>query len=147
MAAYRGTRYWDEVQEGDELPGCALLLDPLRIHLQTSGSQDYHRQHHDEEFAQKQGTNGIFVNTGFTQAALARVIFDWMGDEGFLTRFQMEMRKMNRPGDTMEMKGRVVRTWQEDGAGYVECEVWAENAREGVTTPGRAVVRLPIKGP
>ena len=146
MAAFRGTRYWDDVQEGEELPGYALRLDPLRLHLQTSGSQDYHRQHHDEAFAQQQGTNGIFVNTGFTQAALGRVLFDWMGDGGFLTRFQMEMRKMNRPDDTMQMKGRVVRTWQEDGAGYVECEVWAENDREGVTTPGRAVVRLPLRG-
>jgi hypothetical protein len=146
MAAFRGTRYWDDVQEGDELPGYSLLLDPLRIHLQTSGSQDYHRQHHDEEFAQAQGTNGIFVNTAFTQAALGRVIFDWMGDEGVLRRFHMEMRKMNRPGDTMHMKGRITRTWQEEGAGYVECELWAENEREGVTTPGRAVVRLPLRG-
>jgi hypothetical protein len=146
MAAYRGVRYWDDVREGEELPEYALLLDPLRLHLQSSGSQDFHRQHHDEEFAQRQGTSGIFLNTGFTQAALGRVIYDWMGDEGVMTRFHMEMRKMIRPGDTMTMKGRVTRTWQEDGAGYVECEVWAETDREGgITTPGHAVVRLPVR--
>jgi acyl dehydratase len=143
MTAWRGTRYWEDVQEGDVLPAYSLLLDPLRMHLQTSGTQDYHRQHHDEAFAHQQGTGGTFVNTGFTQAVLARLVFDWMGDAGFLTRFQMEMRKMNRPGDTMHLSGRVVRTWQEDGVGYVECELSAANDREGVTTPGRAVVRLP----
>ncbi len=147
MPAYRGVRYWEDVHEGEALPGYSLVIDPLRVHLQSSGSQDFHRQHHDEEFGQKQGTGGVFLNTGFTQAALSRVLVDWMGDEGFLTRFHMEMRKMIRPGDPMTLKGRVTRTWQEDGAGHVECELWAETDREGgVTTPGRGVVRLPLRG-
>jgi len=138
-------RYWEDVQVGDELPGYALLLDPLRLHLQSSGTQDFHRQHNDEEFARQQGAGGIFVNTGFMHAALGRVVLDWMGDEGFLQTFRMEMRKMNRPGDTMRLRGKVTRTWQENDVGYVECEIWAENDREGITTPGQAVVTLPRK--
>jgi hypothetical protein len=139
-------RYWDDVHEGDELPGYALLLDPLRLHLQSSGTQDFHRQHNDEAFAQAQGAGSIFVNTGFMHAALSRVVLDWMGAEGFLQSFHMEMRKMNRPGDTMRMGGRVKRAWQEDDHGLVECELWAANDREGVTTPGIAIVRLPRRG-
>jgi hypothetical protein len=139
-------RYWEDVQVGDELPGYALLLDPLRLHLQSSGTQDFHRQHNDEEFGRKQGTGGIFVNTGFMHAALSRVVLDWMGDEGFLQTFRMDMRKMTRPGDTMRLRGKVSRTWQDDGIGYVECEIWAENDREGITTPGQAIVTLPLKG-
>lgn len=139
-------RYWEDVRVDEELPGYSLLLDPLRLHLQSSGSQDLHRQHNDDEFARRQGAPASFVNTGFTQAAVGRVALDWMGDEGTLRAFRLEMRKMNHPGDTMRMHGRVVRKWLEDGLGYVECEVWAENDRAGITSPGRAVVQLPLRG-
>jgi hypothetical protein len=33
--------------------------------------------------------------------------------------------------------------YERDGQGWVELEVWAENERDGVTTPGQAVVSLP----
>ncbi len=138
--------YWDDVQAGEAIEGYSLLLDPLRMHLQTSGSQDFHRQHNDEEFALKQGVPHMFMNTGFTQAVLSRVVLQWMGEAGDLKQFKMEMRKMHFPGDTMTMKGKVVRKWEEGGEALVECEVWAENEREGVATPGKAVVRLPRRG-
>jgi hypothetical protein len=139
----KGQVYWEDVSEGQELPEYTLLLDPLRVHLQSSGTQDFHRQHNDEEFAHKQGVQHLFMNTGFSQAALARVVLDWMGDEGFLKKFKMEMRKMHHPGDVMTLRGKVVRTWEENGEALAECEVWAENDREGIATPGRVVVALP----
>ena len=52
---------------------------------------------------------------------------------------------MNHPGDTMTMKGKVTRKYVENGDHCVECEVWIENQREGVATPGRAVVILPSR--
>jgi len=137
--------YFEEVREGEELPGYSLTLDPLRFHLQTSGSQDFHKQHLDEEFARRQGVPHIFVNTRFTEAALSRVVTDWMGDEGFLQRFDMQMRRMNFPGDMMTMKGKVVSKRVENGQGIVECELWAENQREGQTTTGKATVILPFR--
>lgn len=137
--------YFEDVVEGQEIPGYSLLLDPLRMHLQTSGTADFHRIHHDEEWARKQGAEHMFVNTGFTGAALSRVLTDWIGDEGWLQNFEMPMRKMNHPGDTMTMKGKVVKKYMQDGQGYVECEVWAENQRVGVTTPGKAIVILPLR--
>ena len=139
--------YFEDVKEGDELPtSYSLHLDELRMHLQTSGTQDYHRQHHDVEFARKQGQPNAFINTGFYHAALSRVVTDWMGDEGWLQIFSMQMRKMNYPQDTMTMKGKITKKYIKDSQGYVECEVWAENQREGVTTPGSAIVILPLRG-
>ncbi len=35
--------------------------------------------------------------------------------------------------------------YRKDGEGWVELEVWAENEREGVTTPGKAWVILPTR--
>jgi acyl dehydratase len=134
------------VSEGDELEGFSLEITPRRLYLQVSGSQDWYPVHHDPEFARKAGHEDVFMNTGFLQAALVRLITDWMGDAGFLRRLSFEMRRQQRPGDTMVCKGRVTGRRRENGEGIVELEVWAENEREGVTTPGEAVVVLPLRG-
>jgi acyl dehydratase len=99
--------------------------------------------HFDEGFARKAGHADVFMNTGFLQAALVRVITDWMGDDGFLKRLGFEMRRQQRPGDTMACRGRVSGKREEGGEGLVDLEVWLENEREGVTTPGTATVALP----
>ena len=83
------------------------------------------------------------LNTGFVQAALVRLITDWMGDAGFLKRFYFEMRRQHRPGDTLTCRGRVVDKEQRVGATCIDLQVWAENEREGIATPGEATIILP----
>ncbi len=137
--------YWEDAETGAELPGFDLELNQRRLFLQISGSQDWYPVHHDPAFARKAGHEDIFMNTGFLQAALVRAITDWMGDSGFLRKLRFEMRRQQRPGDTMACKGRVTDRYRKDGEGWVELEVWAENEREGVTTPGQAWVVLPSR--
>jgi acyl dehydratase len=141
----REQRYWEDVGVGDELEGFSLDITPRRLFLQVSGSQDWYPVHFDPAFARKGGHADVFVNTGFLQAALVRVITDWMGDDGFLKKLRFEMRRQQRPGDTMVCKGKVVATYERDGVACVDLELWAENEREGVTTPGTATVILPRK--
>jgi len=142
----RSPRHWEDVEAGEELEGFAIDITPRRLFLQVSGSQDWYPLHFDPAFARKAGHPDLFVNTGFLQAALVRVITDWMGDDGFLRKLRFEMRRQQRPGDTMSCKGRVVAKYEHDQEGWIDLEVWAENAREGVTTPGRATVILPRRG-
>lgn len=139
--------YWEDVAVGQDLPSFELEINARRLVLQVSGSQDHYPVHFDRDFARAAGHAGVFMSSGFTEAALARVISDWMGDEGWLRKLRLEMRRQNRLGDVMVCKGRVVAKYVQDGDHYVECEVWAENQREGVTTPGRAWVILPRRGP
>jgi 3-oxo-4,17-pregnadiene-20-carboxyl-CoA hydratase beta subunit len=139
-------RYWDDVAIGDELPPISLDITTKRLFLQASGSQDWYPVHFDPAFARKAGHVDVFMNTGFVQAALVRLITDWMGDAGFLKRLRFEMRKQHRPGDTMVCKGRVTKKGRTETDAWVELEVWAENDREGVATPGSATVYLPCRG-
>lgn len=128
---------------GEDIDGFSLDITSRRGYLQVSGSQDWYPAHFDPGFARKAGHADVFMNTGFLQAALVRVVTDWMGDDGFLKRLRFEMRRQQRPGDTMVCKGRVAGKREEGEEGLVELEVWLENAREGVTTPGSAAVVLP----
>jgi acyl dehydratase len=140
-------RYWEDVNEGDALEGYDLPLTETRIVQQVSGSQDFYPVHHDREFARAGGHPDIFVNTGFTRAALGRLATDFAGTEGWVRRLSYEMRRMNRPGDTMQLRGKVVRKYvAEDGAHCIDLELWVQNEREGITTPATATVMLPARG-
>jgi acyl dehydratase len=139
----RGQPYWEDVAVGQEIEGFSLDITQRRAYLQVSGSQDWYPVHFDQGFARKAGHADTFMNTGFLQAALVRVVTDWMGDDGFLKRLRFEMRRQQRPGDAMVCKGRVTAVRDESGEGLVDLDVWLENEREGVTTPGTATVALP----
>lgn len=137
--------YFEDIDEGEEIQGYALVLDPLRFHLQTSGTQFFGLMHLDEDYAHGMGLPHIFLDAGFTQAALARVAVDWMGSEGSLVKFGMQLKRMNFLGDTLTLKGGVRKKYIKEGQGYVECDVWAENQRDGVSTPGKATVVIPLR--
>lgn len=135
--------YFEDISIGDELPPVTLDINTKRLFLQASGAQDWYPVHFDPAFAQKAGHEDVFMNTGFVQAALVRLISDWMGDAGFLKRLQFEMRRQHRPGDSMTCKGRVAGKELREDLACVDLEIWAENEREGVTTPAQATVVLP----
>ena len=137
--------YWEDVQKGQEIPGYELECTPSLVVKQVSGSQDFYEVHHDQEFARGGGHADIFLNTGFTRAALARMLTDWAGDKGWLRRLRIEMRRMNRPGDVLRMRGKVIGKEVRNGERCVDLEVWVENDREGITTPSQATVILPSR--
>jgi len=142
----RSQRYWDDVQEGYALEGFDLPLTETRVAQQVSGLQDFYAVHHDREFARAGGHPDIFVNTGFTRAALCRLLTDFVGTDGWVRRLSYEMRRMNRPGDTMQLRGRVTKKYvAEDGAHCLDIKLWAQNEREGITTPATATVMLPAR--
>jgi hypothetical protein len=62
-----------------------------------------------------------------------------------VTRLYGELRRFNVVGDTTWIKGKVTRTYVEDGRYLVDLDVWAENQRGEVTAPGRATVQLPSR--
>lgn len=144
----RAQRYWDDVRVGEDLDGYSFTLGWTTLAQQVSGSQDFHRVHHDFEFAREGGHETIFYNTGFTRGWLGRLLTDWIGPEGWIRTFGFQMRRMNTPGDAVSVRGRV--TGKSGGpdpeTGLVDLEIWIENTREGVTTPGTATVLLPRRG-
>ncbi len=140
-------RYWEDVREGDELPGYDLFLSETKVAEQVSGSQDFYAVHHDRDFARAGGHKDIFFNTGFTRAALSRLLTDFAGVDGWVRRLSYEMRKMNRPGDTLRLRGNVTRVYRDSGgAGLVDIDLWVDNDHEGIATPATATVELPARG-
>ena len=137
--------YWEDVSEGQEIPSYELAVTPTLIADQVSGSQDYNLMHHDGDFARSQGAPDMYLNTGFIEAMLSRLITDWMGDDGWLEKMSIQMRRFNIFGDKLTVKGKVIAKEIQEGAHLIQCEIWVENDREGISVPGKATVRLPSK--
>jgi acyl dehydratase len=113
--------------------------------LQVSGTQDFYPIHHDRDFARQGGHEDVFINTGFIRGLLCRLVGDWAGERGFVRRLGFQMRRPHLLGDTITVRGRVTRRWRDGEHGAVDLEVWIENPRDGVATPGRATVWLPAR--
>jgi len=143
--AFTKERYWDEVEPGDTLPAITLPLDSTAMVLQVSGSQDWSRIHHDIDFARDSGLPNIFYNTGWTTALLGRLLTDWMGPSAWVERIGFQMRGMNAQGSEVTAGGKVVDKRIEDGRALVDLEIHLTNSEYGMTTPGKATVRLPRK--
>ncbi|MFC1532552.1 MaoC family dehydratase N-terminal domain-containing protein [Thermodesulfobacteriota bacterium] len=73
----------------------------------------------------------------------SQLITDWMGDDGWLNRLTMQVRRPIYAGDTTTWKGKVIKKHIKDNTHFIECEFWGESQRGEVSTRGSAEVILP----
>ena len=78
-------------------------------------------------------------------AYLSQLLTDWIGPNGALKRFKSQMRAPVYDGDSLVMKGTVVKKYAKDSKNYVECEIRGENQDGNVVAWGTATVTLPSK--
>jgi hypothetical protein len=169
-------RYFEDVNEGDELPpivrGPLSLMDTMgflvgcgRGHThgivlkaavkhpghffrnpEAGGGIEYTGiGHHRESVAREVGVPGTYDYGPQRSAWLSTLVSNWMGDAAFLKRVRTEMRRFNTMGDSTWCKGKVSKKYIKDGYALVDLEIWGENQRGEITTPGLATVMLPSR--
>jgi len=70
---------------------------------------------------------------------------NWMGDDGFLRKLNVEVRRPNIFGDVSWCRATVVDKRVEDGDHLVELELEVQNQLEDITARGVATVELPSR--
>jgi hypothetical protein len=104
------------------------------------------RVHWDPGFAQRSGNPTTFDYGRMRETWLIHLCTDWMGDDAWLWRLDCEFRKFNYVGDTQWLRGRVTRHYLASGdRPAVDLDVWADNQRGELTTPGHATILLPSR--
>lgn len=103
------------------------------------------RLHWEQAWANKLGIPVPYDYGGLRETLLTNAITNWMGDDGWLWKLSCQHRKFVYNGETYWIKGKVARKHQEDGRNEVHLDVWVENRRGTVVTPGTAVVLLPSR--
>ncbi len=135
--------YYEDIQEGGELPGLVKLPTTMQLVKYAGASGDYYQIHYDKDFAVASGLPGVIVHGWLTLAFLGQMITDWLGEKGTLVKLNGSYRGMNKVNEDIICNGRVTKKYIEDGRHLVRVEIWAENPQGEKTVTGFAVVELP----
>jgi acyl dehydratase len=76
----------------------------------------------------------------------SQLMTDWIGDDGWLSKLSLQVRRPIYAGDTTTWQGRVTDKRLKNNQHLVECEYRAENQRGQISTRGNATVILPSRG-
>jgi acyl dehydratase len=103
------------------------------------------RLHFTPEWARRIGLYNAY-DLGWSRVALSGNFFtNWQGDNGFLKKLHVQIRRPKYVGDVTWFSGRVTKKYISNGEHLVDCEFWAENQRKEINTKGWATIHLPSK--
>ena len=136
------TIYFEDVEEGDELPPIDMLLtkDFVRRYARTAG-MDFPR-FTDDEGARKEGLPGMIAPGVLSMGLLARLISEW-NPAAQIIRIGTTFRSPVLPDCNIHLLGFV--TQKDDEQHTAECDIWMENDDGERWVIGTAAVALPTK--
>jgi hypothetical protein len=139
-------RYWDDVEEGAEVPPVAFPLSVYRLVVEAGANRDFNSIHHNSEYAHASGAPEMYANTGFLLGMWERTVREFIGLGGSIrTIAGFRMKRFNTVGRTVVVRGRVKSKRREAGDALVELEVWSELGGETTVGPGIVTVALPVR--
>jgi acyl dehydratase len=139
--------YFEDVQEGQEIPKLVKNPSTQQLVQWAAGSGDFYQIHYDTQFAKSTGLSDIIVHGALKHAFLGQLLWDWVAPSGGRVKnYGVSYRGMDYPAQDMTCRGLVTRKYQENGENLVDLEIWTENPSGQKTTPGTATVVLPARG-
>jgi len=139
-------RYWDDVEEGDEVPAVAFPLSVYRLVVEAGANRDFNSIHHNSDFARASGAPEMYANTGFLLGMWERAVREFVGLDGGIRHIAgFRMRRFNTVGQTVVVRGKVAGKRREDADGLLELELWSEVGGEVTVGPGTVTVALPVR--
>jgi acyl dehydratase len=101
------------------------------------------RVHWEEDYAKAIGMPTVYDYGPQRIAWIEHAVSDWMGDDGWIRRLQIQFRAPNFIGDTTWIRGSITRKLDDECC--VELELRAEDQRGRVTAIGQAEVILQLR--
>ncbi|MBI2359005.1 MAG: MaoC family dehydratase N-terminal domain-containing protein [Deltaproteobacteria bacterium] len=139
---------FEDVKEGEDLPQVAFPITIQRLVMEAGANRDFNGIHHNREIAHSHGAPDMFCNNLFLQGMWERTVREYIGLRGTIRKIgPFRMRIFNPAGDTVVVKGNVLRKFRKDGQNYVELKMWSENSRGTSVGPGLVLVTLPSRYP
>ncbi len=149
--------YWQDVEVGSEVTPLPKVATSQMLVKWAGAWGDFNPLHYDEVFSEAQGVGKPIVHGALKRQWLVQLMTDWVGEQGKLKKFSCRYRAIDWPrhmktltepheGETWWCKGKVTKKYIADGEHHVDCDIWVENGKGEVTTPGKATVALPSRG-
>jgi len=138
--------YFEDVQEGQEIPVLTDKCTSQRLVMWAAGSGDFYQIHYDKDFAQGTGLPDRITHGALKHALLGRLLHEWVGDGGRVKKVACQYRGMDMVNEDVICHGVVKRKYQEGGENLVDLDIWTETPQGQKTTPGTGTVALPSRG-
>lgn len=103
------------------------------------------RMHWDVDWAHKVGAAACYDYGALRETFMAQALGNWAGDDSWLWKLDVQHRRFNYVGDTTWVRGRVIDKQRNGSHRTVAVDVWCENQRGEMTSPGTAVILLPSR--
>jgi acyl dehydratase len=143
MFDYSKQVYWEDVNEGDEVPPLEFPMTMHRLVVHAGASMDFNPIHYNTEVARAQGAPEMYTNNVFSQGMWERTIREFIGLDGVIKKMgPFRMKFFSIVGETVKVHGTVSRKWQEDGESFVEFDL-ASSVSTGDCVVGKMTVTLP----
>jgi acyl dehydratase len=138
--------YFEDVQEGDELPSFTVENLTRTDFVKYAGSSgDFNPIHHDQTFAEASGNPTVFAMGMLNAGILSRLVADYAGVEN-LRKYRVRFATRVWPGDSVTCKGKITKKAVENGEKIIEGEIAALNQKGEVAIQGSFRAALPSRG-
>ena len=122
---------------------------PDRANTMTNWPYGGGNRHYDWDACKASGMPAPFDVGCFRACATSHLLSNYMGDDGFIRRFELQLRKPSFYGDTTWYYAEVVKKYRDQVGdvdyGAVDIKITGTNQLGEVGAPGKATVYLPSK--
>lgn len=136
---------FEDVEVGQEIGPLEKQPTTQQLVMYAGASGDFYQIHYDKDFALAANLPGVILHGALKNAFLGQLMTEFAGEHGWLKKLAVQYRGMDQPGHKVVCRGRVAKKYVEDGQHLVDCEIWLENDKGEITTPGTATVILPSR--
>ena len=116
------------------------------VNAKTGAHDNPARGHTEQKMARDVGMPGGYDVGPQRISWVGQLMTNWMGDDGFLRKLNVSVRRPNIFGDVSWCRAKILDKRIEEGAHLVDLEVYVENQFNEITAKGTAVVELLSRG-
>ena len=137
--------YFEDVEPGDQIGPLVKQpsVEETRVFAELSHLSG---RFVSGEGAREEGADVMLVSSWQSMGYLAQLIADWMGQHGFLSRFDVYFRRRVEPEDRLECQAVVTDTTIAGERGVVTLDAFIVNQRGERPLQATAEVVLPSRG-
>jgi acyl dehydratase len=141
----QSTVYWDDVEEGQEIPPFVRQTDLMHWNRYAAVNDEFVYIHMDPDYAKSIGQPDVFGMGNLRLAYLHNMLRNWIGEMGEIARVGCQYRALNLRQDVLTARGRITRKYMDKHEYLVDLDIWVENQQGENTCPGTATIRLPVR--
>jgi 3-hydroxybutyryl-CoA dehydratase len=133
----------NELQTGMDLPGVQKHVTRENIQRYAQASRDFNPIHIDEEFARSTPAGGIIAHGMLVLAYVSQMMTAAFGKYWISGgRFNVRFKAPARPGDTLDIQGKIEKLQKDVDQTVVNCSVLCSNQKGETVINGEAIVRI-----